>query len=86
MPPKPIGRVAHVDATLVEQIFHISQQLREMDPQHYRKEDYLPSRFEIVKWIKSGYPKRRRNCPARLKLFFSDKNLRGSAARSNRHL
>ncbi len=40
--------MAHVDASLVQQIFDITKRKRKTDVQHHRKTDDLGTSFEIL--------------------------------------
>ncbi len=73
VPPIPDSFVAHVDASLVQQIFDIPKRERETDIQHHRKADYLWAGFEILERGRIGHGKKLRNRPARLKPSSSDK-------------
>ncbi len=48
--------MAHVDASLVQQIFDIPKRERKSDVQHHRKADDLGIGFEVAKWIGFCHP------------------------------
>ncbi len=73
VPPIPDSFVAHVDASLVQQVFDISKREWETDVKHHRKADDLGAGFEVLKRGKIGYGQKLRNTPARLKPSSSDK-------------
>ncbi|MEP4766577.1 MAG: hypothetical protein ABJY83_01640 [Roseibium sp.] len=64
--------MAHVDASLVQQIFDIPKRKRETDVQHDRKADDLVTGFKVLERGRSGHGQKLRNRPARLKLVLSD--------------
>ncbi len=65
--------MAHVDASLVQQIFDISKRERETDVQHHRKADDLGTGFEVLERGRFGHGQKLRNRPACLKTSSSDK-------------
>ena len=73
MPPKSHSFMADIDATFVEQIFHIAKGQRETNVHHNRQADDLTARFEIAKWVRFGHLQTLRNRPARLKSVSSDR-------------
>ena len=50
VPPISDGFVAHVDASLVQQIFDIPKREWKPDVQHHRKTDDLGTGFGVLKW------------------------------------
>ncbi len=65
--------MAHVDASLVQQIFDIPKRERETDVQHHRKADDLGAGFEILERDRFGHSKKVCNRAAPLKQSSSDK-------------
>jgi len=41
VPPEPDRLVTNIDATLMQQIFHVSKRQRKSDVHHHRKADHL---------------------------------------------
>jgi len=50
VPPEPDGLVAHVDATLMQQVFDVPQRKRKPHEQHHSKTDDLRTGFEVAEW------------------------------------
>ncbi len=67
--------MAHVDASLVQQIFDIPKREREADVQHHRKADDLRAGFKVFEGGRSVHGQKLRKRPARLKPSSSDKTL-----------
>ncbi len=65
--------MAHVDASLVQQIFDIPKRERESDVQHHGQADDLGTGFKVLKRGRSGHGQKLRNRPAPLKQCSSDK-------------
>jgi hypothetical protein len=72
--------MTNIDATLMQQIFHVAKGQRKPDIQHYRQANYLRRGFEIAKWIRLGHIQTLQIHPARLKRFCSNRT-----SKSNRH-
>ncbi len=75
VPPISDSFVAHVDASLVQQIFDIPKRERETDVQHHRKADDLGTGFEVFERGGSGDGQKLRNTPTPLTQSSSDKTL-----------
>ncbi len=75
VPPISDSFVAHVDASLVQQIFDIPKRERETDVQHNRQADDLGTGFKVFERRGSGHGQKLRNHPARLKQSSSDKTV-----------
>ncbi len=59
--------MAHVDTSLVQQIFDIPKRERETDVQHHRKADDLWAGFKVLERGRLGHGQKLRNRPAPLK-------------------
>ncbi len=73
VPPISDSFVAHVDVSLVLQIFDIPKLERETDVQHHRKADDLGTGFKVLERGGSGHGQKLRNRPAPFKQSSSDK-------------
>ena len=69
--------MAHVDASLKQQIFDIPKRERETDVQHHCKADDLGTGFEILERGRIGHGQKLRNTPAPLNQSSSDKTQSG---------
>lgn len=72
VPPKPNGFVAHINAALVQKVFHVPQRQREPHVQHDRQANDLWAGLEIAKWRSFGHGWTLQNRPARLKPVYFD--------------
>ncbi len=59
--------MAHIDASLVQQIFDITKRKRKPDVQHHRQADDLGTGFEVFERGRFGHSQTLRNLPAPLK-------------------
>lgn len=71
-PPEPNGRVAHVDAPLMEQILDVPQREPKSDAEETRPANHPGAGFEIAKWRSSGHGATLRNRPAPFRRSSSD--------------
>ena len=55
MPPVPDRFIAYIYATLMKQVFHISQREWKSYIQHYRKLDNFWAGFEVTKGYRIGH-------------------------------
>ncbi len=65
--------MAHIDASLVKQIFDIPKRERETDVQHHRKANDLRAGFEVFERDSFGHCQKLCDHPAPLKQSSSDK-------------
>jgi hypothetical protein len=72
VPPKSNRLMADVDATLVQQIFHISKRKWKTHIHHHRQADDFRRRLEVLEWVAFCYPETLIAHPARLNRFCSD--------------
>ena len=72
VPPKANRLMANINATLMQQILHISKRKRKPEVHHHRKADDFGRRLEVAKWAAFCHPPKLRGCPARLNQFCSD--------------
>ncbi len=64
MPLEPQSFMAHIDATLMEQVLNVPKGQREADIQHHRETDDLGARLEIAEGTAFGHvPKLVALCP-----------------------
>lgn len=49
VPPKPDGLVAHIDASLMQQVFDFSKRRRKANIDHLRQTDNTKAGFELAK-------------------------------------
>ncbi len=73
IPPIPDSFVAHVDASLVQQVFDIPKRERETNVQHHCKADDLGTGFEVLERGRIGHGQKLRDTPTPLKQSSSDK-------------
>jgi hypothetical protein len=72
VPPEPHHFVAHINATLVQKVFHVPQRQWEPDVQHDHQADGFRASLEIAKWRSFGHGWTLQNRPVRLKPVSSD--------------
>ncbi len=65
--------MAHIDASLMKQIFDIPKRERETDVQHHCNADDLRTGFEVLEWRLFNHARRLREHPAPLKQSSTDK-------------
>ncbi len=83
VPPISDSFVAHIDASLVQQIFDIPKRERESDVQHHGQADDLRTGFKVFERGRSGHGQKLRTRPAPLKQSSSDKTVRKISTSKN---
>ena len=67
-PPETHGLMAHIDATLEQQIFDLSQRQRKADVYHHREPDHFGRAVEITERDCASREVTQRPCPSQARL------------------
>ena len=69
IPPKPNRLVTDINASLMQQVFNISNRKREPDIHHHCQADDLRRRLEVAKWRGFCHAQPLRSRPAQVSFF-----------------
>lgn len=73
LPPETKGFIAHVDASLVQQVFNVSERQKKPDVHHHGQADDFWLRSKVAKWAAFSHKQTLRNRPAPHNRHRSDK-------------